>query len=90
MTLVNMNEEIIYQATIWHANKTYRVTSYSFKINGIKQDSLENPSNPKPSQVRERLQEVLNGKLIVGIGLLNDFESLDLAIGDFDAFWRLT
>jgi hypothetical protein len=86
VTVVNMHEDVVYKKTIWHSNGSYRVTSHSLKINGIKQDSLQVPSYPKPSEVKDQLQDIMDGKLIIGIKLLDDSESLDLAMGDFDTF----
>lgn len=86
LTVVNSSEEIIYQAVIFRQEGSYRTTPKSRSINGITDTSLQDPSFKHELEVAEEVDKILRGKLVIGIGIENDFQSLGIPFGDFDCF----
>jgi len=76
----------IYDALIYRKAGTFRENAFS--KNGFKKNSLDCPSAQPIDVVKEDLRQILKGKLVIGCALSNDFESLDLAFGEYsqDAF----
>ena len=84
VALVNMKEEVVYQAIIQRSAGSFRVTKYSLKVNGITATSL---SKGKPIyEVQQELDAIMNNKLVIGVDLENDFNSLGLPMSDYSTF----
>lgn len=79
----NLGEEI-YRANIKHKPDDIRINQHAFKINGIRKSDLVAGKNLK--DVQTELQAILQGKLVIMHGAEQDFNSLELPMGDFDYF----
>ena len=78
-------QHIINNELIHHDQFTFKVDAYTFKVNGIRHDSLVNGA---PLQlVKSKVEKLLEENLFVTIRGENDFDSLDkLKWGDYDTF----
>ena len=82
ISIVNWKREHVYKTKVQHAPGSFRVNKYA--KNGFNSHSLE---DGKPAAViREELQELLIGKLLTGIALGGDLDSIGLAPFGFDSF----
>ena len=86
ITLVDIEENVIYQKTIWHKNGDYRITPISFQCNGIRANSLQVTGYPKLGDVKAHFENNFADKLIIGVNLVEDFVSLDIPSGDYNIF----
>lgn len=91
VAVVNYLKEVIYEAKIYRKYGSYRTTIHSRKKNGFTNTSLQAQDCLELEQVQEDLEELMDGKLIVGVNVIGDFNSLELPIKGrkvFDLQWH--
>jgi len=86
ISVVDSSGKEVFHAKIRRGRGSYRVTSHTRRINGIRETSLQESDCEDAEVVYSKLLRILDGKLIVGVELEEDFNSMDLEIGHFKVF----
>lgn len=84
--IVNEKLETIYSTSIRHKTGSYLVNPMTKLINGFKEDDFDKSDYPELSSVSSDVRSLFKNKLIVTVGGVADFRSLNLDVADFDNF----
>ena len=83
VALCNFEGKTVYEALIFRPPGSFRVNTHS--KNGFLANSLSGPSTKPIHVVQEELRTLIDGKLVIGVALANDFDSLGIPFGEFSA-----
>jgi len=87
ISVVNYEGIEIFKTKIRREFGSYVVNQHTVKINGITATTLQEKDAEKPRDAYNRLASILNGKLVIGLELFNDFASFDdISYGLYDTF----
>lgn len=73
-----------HQAIIYHKPGSFKVNKHTIRINGFQKHSFVDGKDAE--QVKEDLDSVLRGKLVITVAGAGDFLALDLPMSDYDVF----
>lgn len=84
--IINQRLENVYSKRIRHKSGSFLVNPFTLLINGFGSADFDNEEFPELSTVTAEVHRLLRGKLVVTLGGVADFRSLNLEIADYDYF----
>ncbi|OXA46050.1 RNA exonuclease 4 [Folsomia candida] len=82
--IVDWKKDTILNETVYHKAGSYKVNSYTKKINGFEGSVLE--KGRELSAVKEQTESIIEGKVVVTAGGASDLLSLGLVPSDYELF----
>jgi hypothetical protein len=86
LAIVDQNLKVVYSCAIRREYGSYRTTFWTRRVNGINDRDLQNKNCVPPETAIENVHKWLTGKLVIGLDVIPDFESLDLPMADYHVF----
>ena len=84
--IVDTNLKNIYSSKVYHEPGTFKVDKFSLAITGFENNTFAERTYPKIEDVRKKVEEMFEGKLVITVGGRPDFAALGLEMANFDYF----